>query len=78
MGNNRPLKTSDWVAYLKHLGCNYIRTSASHDHYRCPKCLRTITHREKDKEIPAIHLRTNLRTLGLDLNDLYNWIKENR
>lgn len=78
MGNNRPVKTSDWVAFLKHLGCNYIRTSASHDHYRCPKCLRTITHREKDKEIPALHLRTNLRTLGLDLNDLYNWIKENR
>lgn len=78
MGNNRPVKTSDWVAFLKHLGCSYLRTKASHDHYKCPKCIRTITHREKDKEIPAMHLRTNLTTLGLTLSDLYKWIEENR
>ncbi len=78
MGNNRPVKTKDWVAYLKFLGCTYIRTTASHDHYRCPKCIRTITHREKDKEIPALHLRTNLATLGKKLSDLYEWIENNR
>lgn len=78
MGNNRPVKTSDWVAFLDSLGCKYLRTKASHDHYKCPNCLRTITHREKDKEIPALHLRMNLQTMGMSLKDLYDWIDKNR
>ncbi|MBW3519515.1 hypothetical protein [Flavobacterium sp. NKUCC04_CG] len=78
MGNNRPVKTKDWIAFLKSKGCIYLRTTASHDHYKCPNCLRTITHREKDKEIPALHCRTNLHTLGLTLKDLYDWIEKNR
>lgn len=28
----------------------------------------------KDKEIPAMHLKTNLETMGYDLEYLYNWI----
>lgn len=78
MGNNRPVKTADWIAFLIHLGCTYQRTTASHDHYKCPKCIRTITHREKDKDIPALHLKMNLKTLGLTLKDLYEWIEKNR
>ena len=54
-----------------------MRTRASHDHYKCPGCNRTIMHREKDKEIPAMHLQTNLRTMGLTLKDLYDWIEKN-
>ncbi|MDQ1164618.1 putative RNA binding protein YcfA (HicA-like mRNA interferase family) [Flavobacterium sp. SORGH_AS 622] len=77
MGNNRPVKTKHWVAFLKAHGCNYIRTKASHDQYRCPNCIRTITHREKDKEIPALHLHTNLFTMGLSMDYMYNWIEEN-
>lgn len=71
MGNNRPVKTKDWLKFLKSKNCRYLRTKASHNHYKCPNCLRTITHREKDKEIPAAHLRTNLQTLGLTLDYLY-------
>lgn len=78
MGNNRPVKTSDWEAFLKFLGCRHIRTKASHDHYKCPNCFRTITHRGKDKDIPAFHLKTNLTTLSLTLDYLYKWIEENR
>lgn len=77
MGNNRPVKTKDWVSFLKAHGCNYQRTTASHDHYKCPKCIRTITHREKDKDIPALHCKTNLMTMGLTLEYLYKWIDEN-
>lgn len=78
MGNNRPVKTKDWIAFLKANKCEYIRSKASHDHYKCPNCIRTITHREKDKEIPALHLHTNLSTMGLKLSDLYEWIEKNR
>jgi predicted RNA binding protein YcfA (HicA-like mRNA interferase family) len=77
MGNNRPVKTKDWIAFLLANGCKYIRTSASHDHYKCPNCFRTITHREKDKEIPALHLKTNLATMGKSLQELYSWIEKN-
>jgi hypothetical protein len=78
MGNNRPVKTKDWIAFLLFCGCKYLRTTASHDHYKCPNCFRTITHREKDKEIPAMHLRTNLFTMGKTIDELYKWIEENR
>jgi predicted RNA binding protein YcfA (HicA-like mRNA interferase family) len=76
MGNNRPVDTKIWVAFLLAHGCKYIRTKASHDHYRCPNCFRTITHREKDKQVPAMHLRTNLRTMGKTLKYLYVWIED--
>lgn len=77
MGNNRPVKTKDWIAFLEGHNCKYIRTRASHDHYKCPNCIRTITHREKDKEIPALHAKTNLQTMGKTLQDLYEWIDKN-
>jgi len=77
MGNNRPVKTKHWVEFLKAHGCKYKRTNASHDHYKCPNCFRTITHREKDKEIPSLHLHTNLSSMGLSMEYMYNWIDEN-
>jgi hypothetical protein len=74
MGNNRPVKIKDWLRFLKFKKCRYQRTTASHDHYKCPNCWRTITHREKDKDIPPTHLKTNLKTMGLSLTDLYDWL----
>ncbi len=77
MGNNRPIKTKCWVAFLLAHGCEYLRTQSSHDHYKCPCCIRTITHREKDKDIPALHLKTNLTTMGKTLKELYEWVEAN-
>ncbi len=31
----------------------------------------------KKKEVPAAHLKTNMKTLGLTLEDLYKWVDEN-
>jgi predicted RNA binding protein YcfA (HicA-like mRNA interferase family) len=77
MGNNRPVKTKYWVKFLEAHGCQYIRTKASHFHYKCPNCFRTITFRENYKEIPAFHLKTNLETMSKTLDYLYKWIEEN-
>ena len=77
MGNNRPIDTKIWVAFLLAHGCKYVRTRASHDHYKCPNCFRTITHRGKDKQVPAEHMRTNLRTMGKTIKDIYAWIEVN-
>ena len=77
MGNNRPVKTKDWIAFLIAHGCKYQRTKASHDQYKCPGCFRTITHREKDKDIPPMHLKANLTTMNMTLQQLYDWIDNN-
>jgi len=65
------------VSFLAAHDCKYLRTNASHVHYKCPGCWRTITHREKDKDIPPGHLRTNLATMGMTLQYLYAWVDEN-
>ena len=77
MGYNRPIKTKDWIAFLKFHGCVYLRTTASHFHYKCPNCNRTITFREKFKEVPALHAKTNLSSMGKTLKELYEWIDTN-
>ena len=73
----RPIKTKDWVRFLEAHNCKYKRTKASHVHYQCLGCFRPVTHRSKDKDIPAMHLQTNLKTMGLSLDYLYEWIKNN-
>lgn len=77
MGNNRPVKTKCWIKFLEANNCRYKRTKASHEHYKCPGCFRTITFRTKDKSIPPLHLRTNLATMGKSLQELYDWIEKN-
>ncbi|AMJ67866.1 hypothetical protein AXW84_22425 [Hymenobacter sp. PAMC 26628] len=52
------------------LGLVLIRTEASHQQWDFPpgagkKLLRTITVRDKDKDIPMLHMHTNLSTLEL-------------
>ncbi|MGV0828341.1 type II toxin-antitoxin system HicA family toxin [Empedobacter brevis] len=78
MGNNRPIKTSDWIKFLESHDCKYKSTDASHVKYRCPGCIRPIIHREKDKDIPPFHLKTNLKTMGLTLKYLYDWLDNNK
>ena len=78
MGNNRPVTKSDWIKFLEAHGCTKKRhNGTSHEHWKCPNCIRTITHRGQDKEIPALHLATNLKTMGLTLKDLYDWVENN-
>jgi len=78
LGNNRPIKTSDWERFLTEHDCEKKRhKGTSHVHYKCPNCIRTITFRGQEKEIPAMHLSTNLRTMGFTLSYLYEWLDKN-
>jgi len=59
-----------FIRWLESRGLQYIRTSASHDHYNYPerdprRLTRNIVVRTKDKDIPLFHLHTNLKTLGI-------------
>ena len=75
MGNNRPVKVTDWEKFLLSHGCEKKRhNKTSHEHWKCPGCTRTIVHRSQYKEVPALYLQTNLKTMGLTLKDLYDWI----
>lgn len=76
MGNNRPINTKDFIDFLVAHKCKFVRTQASHELWKCPKCFRTITFRRKDKMIPALHLKTNLSTMGFDLKYLYDWLEK--
>ena len=72
MGNNRPVKKEDWIRFLQHYDCKEVRhKGTSHQHWKCPNTFRTITFRGQGKEIPALHLKTNLTSMGYDLNYLY-------
>ena len=59
-----------YVALLKILGLVHIRTEASHQIWDFPAgsgrtLLRPVTIRDKDKDIPVLHMHTNLVTLEL-------------
>jgi len=79
LGNNKPVKTKDWIRFLVYKNCVKKRhKGTSHEHWKCPNCFRTIVFRTKDKEIPPLHLKTNLESLGMTLKDLYNWIERKK
>jgi transposase-like protein len=75
--SNRPLKTKHFVKYLEFIKCNYVRTTASHEHWRCPNCFRTITFQGKNKDIPGFHIHTLAKTLGVNTSEIYEWIDKN-
>ena len=75
--SHRPVKISLWVRFLESKGCKYVSTKASHDKYKCPGCTRSIIHRENDKDIPALHIHTNLKSMGIDKNEFWKWIEDN-
>lgn len=63
------VKTSCFEKFLKSLDCaGPIQGKGDHIKYKCPGCFRTIIFRST-KEIPEIHIRTNLSSLGISVND---------
>jgi predicted RNA binding protein YcfA (HicA-like mRNA interferase family) len=76
MGNFRPLPTRCWEAFLKFHGYQYARTKGSHDQW-VKRNSRTIAVWGDEKEIPALHLKTSCRTIGVSLENLYKWADEN-
>ena len=59
-----------FVALLRLLGLVLVRTEASHQHWDFPpesgrKLLRHVIIRDKDKDVPVLHMHTNLATLEL-------------
>lgn len=73
----KPIPTKCWERFLLQHGFKYKRTTASHDQWSKPGVLRPIVFRGKDKEIPAFHISTCLKTMGYTQEYFEKWVKEN-
>ena len=68
----KPISFRRYVAVLQALGLVLVRTRGSHQVWDFPPgsgraLLRPIIIRDKDKEIPVIHVQSNLLTLRLSI-----------
>lgn len=77
----KQISTRKFIAWLESIGLEYERTKASHDRYNYLKghpkrLIRTITIRSKYKEIPILHIHTNLKTLGISKDIIEEEIKK--
>tara|TARA_R110000850_G_scaffold94576_4_gene199299 strand:+ start:2201 stop:2443 length:243 start_codon:yes stop_codon:yes gene_type:complete len=75
--NFRPTKVKCFEKFLESRDCNYKSTEASHDKWRCPDCIRSIIFRGAEKDIPAFHIHTLLKTMGVSKEEFYEWIDKN-
>lgn len=74
----RPIKTKLFIKFLKHHKCYRLKkSSGSHSFWKRPGLTRRIVIRESDKEIPPLHIMTNLKTLQLKFEDLENFLNKN-
>lgn len=74
---NNPVKVKCWKKFLKSKNCREKRTKASHHLWNCPNCKRPIVFWGNKKEIPRMHINTNLDTLGIDKDEFNKWLKDN-
>ncbi len=77
MGNFRPLQTKCWVRFIELHGFKFNRIKGSHHMYTKKGSIRSIPVWGSKKEIPAGHLKTGCFTLGISMENLYNWADQN-
>lgn len=76
----KQIETELFIEYLISLGLVYERHKASHYVFDNPegkpKLDRPLIVRTKHKEIPILHIHTNLKTLGISHKDFEEWLKQ--
>ena len=79
MADYRPIKTKLFIKFLEYNNCyRHGEPRGSHFFWKKPGLIRRIVVREKDKDIPAFHIKTNLDTLGLSFNDLEEFLNKKK
>lgn len=63
----QPIPTKKFKKFLKNQGLVYVRTEASHEIWDRPddSLLRPVTFWGHKKEVPGLHIHTNLKTIGM-------------
>ncbi len=74
----KPITTIKWKKWLKSLGLKYKRTEGSHEIWDYPddSLLRPVVFRGNKKEIPGVHILTNLQTLDIDYKEFQKQIQK--
>jgi predicted RNA binding protein YcfA (HicA-like mRNA interferase family) len=73
----KPIPTQMFKKFLKQIGCVYVRTTGSHEIWnkKDGSLPRPITFRGAKKEVPPTHIRTNLWTLEMSVEEFQNVIE---
>jgi len=75
MPRRGPVSRKKFEKFLKHIGCYHKRTEGDHLVWDKPGLKRQIIF-TIDKEVPLFHIRRNLNTLGISLEDFYKIIEK--
>jgi len=80
VGDFRPIKTKLFIKFLILHGCFRVgeKSGGSHSYWKKKGLVRRITIREADKDIPPAHIKSNLTTLGLDFQDLEDFLNKKK
>ena len=77
MSDYRPIKTKIFIKFLEYHKCyRHNEIKGSHFFWKRPGLTRRIVVRENDKDIPPLHIKTNLDTLGLSFQDLEEFMNK--
>ena len=73
----KPVPTRKFIKFLKSIGLEYKRTKGDHDIWdKIEGSLpRPVTFIGREKEIPPMHIITNLKTLNIDQKEFLEKIK---
>ncbi len=69
------IKTSDFRKFLEFHGLKHIRTKGDHEIWSRQDLLRPIVVVTGKKEMAEFHVRQNLRTLNLTVEDLRSFLQ---
>ena len=74
----KPIPIKKFRKFLKSIGLTHIRTEASHEIYNNTEkpLLRPVTLDSNYPEVPILHIKTNLRTIGMSSKEFEEKIKK--
>lgn len=75
MGELHTIKTSDWRKFLTYKKLHFHRIKGDHEIWVKEGLLRPVVFRTNEKEIPIFHIKTNLKTIQSDMQELRNFLK---
>lgn len=76
MGKLTSIKVTTFRKFLEQIGCKMYRVRSSHEIWARKDLTRPVTFRNTKKEIEPFHIRTNLRTLDISVEEFLKIIKD--
>ena len=71
-----PIKTRTFRKFLKKQNCKFVRIKGDHEIWRKQNLIRDIVFVTNEKEVPPFHIKTNLKTLNISVEEFLKIINE--